>query len=143
MKRLAQTFVLAIVALLFSGITLAQNEGHFYSVTTWKLKVPANGSAAELNQLLKEWHEKITTKNDKVLSQKVLRHVTGADMRDWVVISEYASWNDMDTANDMQNKLIEEAWPNEDDRRAWFAKFGKYTVTHSDEILQERPELTK
>jgi hypothetical protein len=64
-------------------------------------------------------------------------------MRDWVVISEYASWNDMDAANDMQNKLIEEAWPNEDDRRAWFAKFGKYTITHSDEILQERPDLTK
>jgi hypothetical protein len=143
MKRLTQIFVFALVAMLLSGTALAQNEGHFYSVTTWKMQVPADGSAAELNELFKEWYEKITTKNDKVLSQKVLRHVTGADMRDWVVISEYASWNDMDAANDMQSKLVEEAWPNEDDRRAWFAKFGKYTVTHSDEILQERPGLTK
>ena len=143
MKRLTQTFVLLIVAMLYSGSALAQDEGNFYSVTTWKMQVPADGSAAELNELFKEWYDKITTKNDKVLSQKVLRHVTGADMRDWVVISEYASWNDMDAANDMQNKLIEEAWPNEDERRAWFDKFGKYTITHSDEILQERPGLTK
>jgi hypothetical protein len=113
MKRLTQIFVFALVAMLLSGTALAQNEGHFYSVTTWKMQVPADGSAAELNELFKEWYEKITTKNDKVLSQKV------------------------------QSKLVEEAWPNEDDRRAWFAKFGKYTVTHSDEILQERPGLTK
>jgi len=143
MKRLTQIFVIAIVAMLFSSIALAQDEGHFYSVTTWKISVPADGSNSELNELFKEWYEKITSKNDKVLSQKVLRHVTGSDMRDWVVISEYASWNDMDAAGDMQSKLVEEAWPNEDDRSAWFAKFGKYTVTHSDEILQEKPELTK
>jgi hypothetical protein len=143
MKRLTLIFVLAIVVMLFSGSGIAQDEGHYYAITTWKLTVPADGSNAELNELFKEWYEKIVSKNDKVLSQKVLRHVTGSDMRDWVVISEYASWNDMDAAGDEQSRLVQEAWPNEDDRRAWFAKFGKYTVTHSDEILQERPELTK
>jgi hypothetical protein len=62
MKRLTQIFVFALVAMLLSGTALAQNEGHFYSVTTWKMQVPADGSAAELNELFKEWYEKITTK---------------------------------------------------------------------------------
>lgn len=145
MKRLFGALVLTLISFffVFNSITIAQEEGHYYGITTWKLTVPADGSSAELNELFKEWYEKIVLKNDKILSQKVLRHRSGSDMRDWVVISEYASWNDMDAASDMQSKLVEEAWPNEDDRRKWFAKFGKYTLTHSDEILQEKPELTK
>ena len=145
MKRPFLTTVLTIIAILFiySSISFAQDEGHYYTVTTWKLKVPADGSGSELNELFKEWHDKIVSKNDKILSQKVLRHQSGADMRDWVVITEYASWNEIDAAGDEQSRLVQEAWPNEDDQSAWFAKFGKYALTHSDEILQEKPELTK
>ncbi|MCH9028309.1 MAG: hypothetical protein IH819_01580 [Bacteroidetes bacterium] len=83
------------------------------------------------------------TKNDNILSQKVLRHVTGSDMRDWVVVSEYASWNDIDAAGDNQTELVNAGWTNEDDRSNYFKTFGKYVVTHTDEILREKPELTK
>ena len=64
-------------------------------------------------------------------------------MRDWVIITEYASWNDIGDAADLANKLIDEGWPNKDAREKYFKTFMKYIVTHSDEILQEQPKFTK
>lgn len=145
MKQRSLTLVLAVMISLFiyNSLSLAQDEGHFYTVTTWKMMVPTDGSNAELNDLFKEWYDKVVSKNDKIVSEKVFTHISGADMRDWVVISEYATWNDMNEANDVQNKLVAEGWPNEDDRKEFFATFWKYVYTHSDEILQEVPALTK
>ena len=145
MKRPILKTVLSIILLLFiySSISFAQDGGSHYTITTWKISIPEGGSNSDLNEILKEWRDKIVTKNDKILSQKVLRHQSGADSRDLVVITEYASWNDIDAAGDEQGRLVQEAWPNEDDRRAWFAEFNKYTDMHSDEILVGNPELGK
>jgi len=142
-KQLTKIFVLLFAVMLLSGSSFAQDEGHYYTITTWKFMVPADGSNAELNELMKEWYDKVVSKNDKILSEKVLVHRSGADMRDWIFISEYATWNDIDAANDVQNKLVDEGWPNKEDREKFFDSFWKYVVTHSDEILQELPELSK
>lgn len=133
---------LFILALFLPNAGTAQ-EGHYYTVTTWKLSIPENGSRAELNGLLKEFSEKITFKNDKVISEKVLHHISGADLRDLVVISEHANWNDIEAASKKQNELMTTSWPKEEDRNAFFKSWNKYVVTHSDEIYQENPELTK
>ena len=133
---------LMILALFIPASGLAQ-EGNYFTVTTWKLSVPDNGTRAELNELLKEFSEKISFKNDKVISERVLRHISGADLRDLVIISEYATWNDIDAASDMQNELINQAWPKEEDRNAFFKSWNKYVITHSDEIYQEFPDLSK
>lgn len=133
---------LIIMALFIPNSGSAQ-EGNYFTVTTWKLHVPENGTRTELNGLLKEFSEKISFKNDKVISEKVLHHISGADLRDLVIISEYASWNDIDAASNMQNELIDKAWPKEEDRNAFFKSWNKYVITHSDEIYQENPELTK
>ena len=133
---------LMILALLIPTSGIAQ-EGNYFTVTTWKLSVPENGTRAELNGLLKEFSEKISFKNDKVISERVLHHISGADLRDLVIISEYATWNDIDAASDMQNELINKNWPKEEDRNAFFKSWNKYVVTHSDEIYQENPALTK
>ena len=133
---------LMIVALLIPTLGSAQ-EGNYFTVTTWKLSIPENGTRAELNGLLKEFTEKISFKNDKIISERVLHHISGADLRDLVIISEHASWNDIDAASNMQNELINKAWPKEEDRNAFFKSWNKYVITHSDEIYQENPELTK
>ncbi|MBU2904842.1 MULTISPECIES: hypothetical protein [Arenibacter] len=133
---------LMIVALFIPTLGSAQ-EGNYFTVTTWKLSIPENGTRAELNGLLKEFTEKISFKNDKIISERVLHHISGADLRDLVIISEHASWNDIDAASNMQNELINKAWPKEEDRNAFFKSWNKYVITHSDEIYQENPELTK
>lgn len=142
MKKLTFALVLTFAVMLLSANIIAQ-DGNYYVMTTWKFSVPEDGSNSELNDLMKEWNEKVVMKNDKIVSEKAFVHRSGADMRDWVFLSEYASWGDIEAANDMQNKLVEEGWPNEEDRDKFFDTFWKYVITHSDEILMEKSELAK
>ncbi len=143
MKKLTFIFAATIVVLFFTTGNFAQEEGHYYTVTTWKFEVPEGGSMSELTDLLQEWQEKVTFKNDKIVSERVIRHQSGSDMRDWVFISEYANWNDIDAANDVQSKLVEEGWPDKDERKKFFDAFWSYVETHSDEIFQELPSFRK
>jgi len=146
MKRVyLLSLVLACVAFLFcqSAFSQEKKEKHFFVITTWKLEIPEDGSNAELDSLFTVWHNKVITPNDKIISQKVLRHYWGHDMRDWVVITEYANWGDIDASGDVADKLIEEAWPDKAERTKFFKTFFKYAETHSDEIYQENPDLTK
>lgn len=138
------TYLFALLATLFiAQSATAQSEAHYYQVTTWKIQVPEGGSHQEFGALLGEWHQKVDSKNPKILSSKVLRHVSGSDMRDVVVITEYATWNDIDEAGQLTDKLVEEGWPDEAKRKQFFDTFGKYAITHSDEILMGMPQLTK
>ena len=143
MKQFSKIFLIMFAAfLLFNGSSFAQ-DGHYYTVSTWKISIPEDGSNAEFSEIMKEWYDKVVSKNEKIVSEKVLRHSSGSDGRDWVFITEYASWNDIDAADERQNELVEAAWPNENERREFFKKFFKYADTHSDEILRELPELRK
>jgi hypothetical protein len=142
MKKLTFALVLTFAVMLLSANIFAQ-DGNYYVMTTWKFMVPEDGSNSELNDLMKEWHEKVVMKNDKIVSEKVFTHRSGADMRDWIFLSEYASWGDIEAANDTQNKLVSEGWSNEEDRDKFFDNFWKYVITHSDEILMEKSELSK
>ncbi|SDL90076.1 hypothetical protein [Kriegella aquimaris] len=134
---------LFIMTLFFTTAAFGQDDGHYYTVTTWKLQVPQDGTRAELNGLMKEFSEKVVLKNEKIISEKVMHHISGADLRDLVIITEYANWNDIDAASTRQTELVETAWSNEDERNAFFKNWNKYVITHSDEIYQEIPELAK
>ncbi|WP_339706064.1 hypothetical protein [uncultured Kriegella sp.] len=133
---------LLILALFMTTAGVAQ-EGHYYTVTTWKIQIPQDGSRAELNDLMKEFSEKVVLKNEKILSEKVMHHISGADLRDLVITTEYANWNDIDAASTRQAELMETAWPSEDERKNFLKTWNKYVITHSDEIYQEMPELAK
>lgn len=144
MKRFNQVVVIiALLGLLIGSAFAQENEAHYYTVTTWKIEIPQDGSRKEFNDLMKEWYEKITSKNDKIISERVMRHSSGNDLRDVVVITEYASWNDIAAANQKQDELVEAAWPDKEQRQAFFKKFNKYSATHSDEIYRELPLLRK
>jgi hypothetical protein len=143
MKQFSQIFAIVIAALLlFSSSSFAQ-DAHYYTVTTWKVSSPEGGSMAEFNTMMKEWYDKVVSKNEFIISERVMRHQSGNDMRDWVFITEYASWNDIDAAAERQNELVDAGWPNEDERSEYFKKFFSYANTHSDEILQEIPSIRK
>jgi hypothetical protein len=143
MKQFSKIFLAIFIAFfLFNGNSFAQ-DGSYYTVTTWKISIPEGGSNAEFNKIMKEWYDKVVSKNEKIISERVMRHQSGGDGRDWVFITEYANWNDINEAGNRQNELVQEAWPNEDERREFFRKFFSYTDTHSDEIMQEVSGLRK
>ena len=133
-----------VILFLISGLLAQDGEkGHYFTITTWKVSVPEDGSRAEFNQMMQDWTDKITRKNDKVISEKIMTHASGHDSRDLVIITEYASWNDIESAQEKQNELLKAAWPEEKDRKELFKNFGRYFVMHSDEIYEELPSLRK
>lgn len=146
MKRVNLLFVAAL-AIVFSLSTnsFAQDkpEGHLYTVTTWKIAIPEDGSRAELDSLMTVYHNKVVAKNDKIVSTKVLHHYWGSDNRDVVFINEYASWGDIEAAGDLQEKLTKEAWPDKAEAQKFFKAMGKYMIKHSDEIYMGMPDMSK
>ena len=145
MKILNKTLIAIIMLSFFmiNGNSNAQNANHVYTIQKWRVVIPANGSSAELDKLLQEWHDKIVMKNDKVISEIVMRHNTGSDSRDLLFVTEYANWNDIDAADKIQWNLVDQAWPNKDDRKEYFDTWNKYGRFHSDEIMTEKSKLRK
>jgi len=136
---------LAVCFLLSNTSAFAQEEeedGHIFTISTWKAsKIPEDGSRAERDSLLMISVE-LTNMNPKYLSAKVLRHSWGSDFRDWVFITEYATWADIEEAGNIDEENFKKKWPDKE-WRGYLRTFGKYFTTHSDEIYTELPKYRK
>jgi len=148
MKKIITCFVaLSVCFLLFNtGVAFGQEEEeevrHIFTISTWKAgAMPEDGSAAERDSLFMVGVE-LQNSNAKYLSVKVLRHHWGNDFRDWVFITEYATWADIEEAAKIDEDNFKKKWPD----KKWseyLRMFGKYFTTHSDEIYEERPKYGK
>ena len=74
MKILKTTLVLALLLMLAPTNASAQDNTVF-TVTTWKITIPENGSQAELASLLEEFQKKVVLPNDKIISERAMRHL--------------------------------------------------------------------
>jgi hypothetical protein len=148
MRRAAVVLALAFgfSVLMSAGPVAAQEEGeegHLFYVMTFKGVMPEDGSEEERDALLKEYIEAVTKKNEKIISEIYLVHYVGSDDRDWVVVTEYATWADMGEADKISEELIEKKWPDKKERDEFLKKLGRYFPGHSDEIYTELPEFRK
>ena len=121
----------------------AQNDdddGHFFMVSTYQY--PFN-NLAEIFEIIEENHE-LTEQNEFILSQKVLTHVL-AGAFSVMIIAEYATFEDIDKADERGTELFEAKYPDEEDRDARQDKFAALTGhgMHKDNILQENTSLAK
>ena len=83
-----------------------------------------------------EYFEKVTSKIDLILSHEVLMSYFAPQFGEIKVINVINSWEDIMTINDLRVELIEEAWPDEEERKAFFEKQNSfYKSKHSDEIF--------
>ena len=149
MKKIITCFVaLSVCFLLFNtGVAFGQEEEeeevrHIFTISTWKAgAIPEGGSAAERDSLMMISVE-LQNMNPKYLSAKVLRHHWGSDFRDWVFITEYATWADIEEAGKIDEENFKKKWPDKK-WEEYLRMFGKYFTTHSDEIYEERPKYGK
>ena len=148
MRKAAVVFALVFgfSVLMSTGPVAAQEEGeegHLFLVMTHKGVMPEDGSEEERDALLKEYIEAVTKKNEKIISEINLVHYFGSDNRDWVVVTEFATWTDMKEAEKINQELEKKKWPDEKERDEFFKKLGRYWSGHSDEIYTELPEFRK
>ena len=147
MKRIITCFVALSVCFLLcnTGVGFGQEEEevrHIFTISTYKAGIiTEDGTRAERDSLFMVGVE-LQKSNPKYLSVKVLRHYWGSDSRDWVFITEYATWADIDEAFKIDEENFKKKWPD----KSWVEyrrMFGKYFTTHSDEIYVERPKYGK
>ena len=58
-------------------------------------------------------------------------------------IREYANWNDVEAAGNMNNELFLKYWTTPEERSAFNKAFGKYFGRHSDEIYLSQSKFSK
>ena len=99
-----------------------------------------DGSQEEWNAIEKEYHEKVTMKNDLILHANFLTHYFTADNSEAKAITVYASLEDIAKAGKRTGELIEEGWPVEAERDAFFkTRNSYYSSLHSDELYNTLP----
>ena len=134
-------FALAIFAMLSGNAVFAQANPHMFTVTTFHAAMPEGGTVAERDSVLAMFTE-LTKMNPKYISQRMLRHSWGHNNQDWVIITEFATWDDIESSGKADEDNFKAKWPKGD-----FTKmnrtFNKYFPTHSDEIYTELLKYTK
>jgi hypothetical protein len=99
-----------------------------------------DGNPGEWMELEKEYHEKVTMKNELILGSQFLNHFYTADNSEVVLVTAYGSWEAINDAGARTEELVEAAWPDEAARDAFFKKKDSYYVNiHSDEIYATLP----
>ena len=107
-------------------------------------RMPEDGTRDEAASLMKEFTENVIQKNEAIQAYYPMRHMYGADSRDYVEVFVLNSMADMEEMNANNNELIKSHWPDEDARKAFFEKLGKYFESwHGDVIYSSEPTLMK
>jgi hypothetical protein len=140
------TLVLLIVAALvccFSSVSAQQAQGNVFILYTVERAFPEGGSRAEFDSLTQVYAEKVTKKNELILSQRILRHWWGSDSRQFVVVAEVKDWDAVEKANAREDELFKKAFSKEEQDRFNKAYNKYFTGKHSDEIYSEVPGSRK
>ena len=99
---------------------------------------------SDWKQTEEEYFDKVTSKNDLILRSGVYRHFLTPDNSEILFFTVYDSWGDFENAMDVNAELIEEGWPDEEERAAFFEKQSSYyDDKHSDEMFSTLPYLKR
>ncbi len=141
MKITNQFFIAVVVTLLLFNTTIFAQDGapkrpEYVTVTTMHWDMDNDDfDNEEWMATEKEYLEKVTMKNELVLEVNFFTHRYTPDNSEIIYVQTFASWEDIDKANDRNNELAKEAWPDDDARDAFFDKQQSYySNLHSDEI---------
>jgi hypothetical protein len=141
MKQILSIITLILTVIILSSYSFAQ-EDNYYTVTTWKISVPS-GSDEELNKIMKEFYDKVASKNGIVVNEKILKGSNISDMRDWVFIAEYANRDNIKKVNDTRNPSVDTGYLDREERERFCDTFWEYAEIYSDDIFMELPGLKR
>ena len=140
----AACFALAMVFGVSTSTHAQAPASHVFHVVTWYAETGLDSTArAERMAVLKEYHDKVTMKNEFVLHTWSMGHFFTEDSREFVSIYEYATWADITKAFDRDGELEKQAWPDPKQRETFLKKMNGFFTHHKDAIYNGAPMLTK
>lgn len=146
MKKVNLTLTLILVVMLIAtteSLTQA-NIGNVVNITTLRMKYVEGGSAIKRDSIIAIYNEKVTKKNEYVLSHREYRHLYTADNTDYFIMEEYADMASMEKAATRYEELEKLAWPDEAQRKAFMDGMNAYfEMWHGDAIYSTNTRLSK
>lgn len=149
MRRITSLLVaasaVAVISLFNAPVAKAQQaDPHvFHMNIAYSITGLDSAQRAERGAILREYHEKVTLKNELILHVWTMTHFFSEDSREFVTVSEYASMADIEKAGDRDSELEKLAWPDPVQRAAFMKKMSAYFPTHKDGIYSAMPKLMK
>ena len=143
MKTKNLTIPIAIILLMLICSPLAAQDENampaYISVTTlyWSMDREASENEDENKwlEIEKEYLEKVTKKNEYVQTAGFFMHLYTATSLESKYVQSYASWADIEKAQDRNVELEKLAWPDEATRKAFLQnRQSFYQDLHSDEL---------
>lgn len=143
MKTSCRIFFSVFSLALLAGTGLAQpaEQSTFITVTTvhWNMD-NKDFSMDKWKAIEKEYFDKVTSKNEFIIGSLVLMHFFTADNSELKIVNAFSSWENIEKADERSNELAKAAWPDNDQRTAFFKSQSAYfTNFHSDEIYSTLP----
>ena len=130
---------LLVFLFLVPNAVISQNQDQlFVKVKTmhWNMELD-DFSMQDWKALEVEYFNKVTNKNEYILSETVLQHHFTEDSSEILFVTVFSSWNNIDLATQRTNELMEAAWPVEAERKAFLKRQARfYANEHSDEIYK-------
>jgi hypothetical protein len=87
------------------------------------------GSVKEREALFDEYFNRVIMKNDKIISRRELKHYWSGSLGGGKIpvhnVTEYANMVDADNTS-INADAVKKAWPDEEERKAFFQKRNKY-----------------
>ncbi|APG61109.1 hypothetical protein [Christiangramia salexigens] len=140
MKTISKLLIIAIL-LSLSGNVMSQDQSQeeftpvYITMTKTYWSDDPDLDRSDWLKVEKEYFDKVTKKNELIMSSGFYTHYFTGDNSEVLLVNVYRNWADIEMANEINQALIEEAWPDEKERKAFFDKQSSYySADHSDEI---------
>ncbi len=139
-----QLLLLAFILIAPICLLAQSRSSTVYSLQTRYLEHQLDSTErSSLMALLREYHEKVTMKNEFVKSERTMFHYWTVDSRELITITEFADWSAIEKAGDRDMELEAAAWPDPKQRSEFMKKMSAYFTHHKDAIYSALPLLTK
>jgi hypothetical protein len=131
--------VLLLSFLLFTTYTYSQiHESKVIVMNYYKFTFPDEVSVPEFDSLTYLYQENVLGKNELILSYKILRHWWGNRDKEFIIMFEVKSWDDVIKASQRNNELFEEHWNTQEEREKFNEAYNKYfNAKFPDETYRE------
>jgi hypothetical protein len=136
-KRSINRF-LAFVFVLFAIYSCTESQSldneSVYTVV-YKLKDRDSVNLEERRKLEQEFFDKVTSKNKFIAGHEFLINQNPDGRNDVVIMNSFKKWDDIEKSRILTEELIDKAWPDEAERKAFFEALNNgYDLSYSNDI---------